>query len=233
MAILMSLLVALVVGLTNGLLVGVVRLKGFVVTFAMSFLLNGLILIWGTMSMPKVPAALSALARSPLILLLWILLAIACAVLMIFTSLGRRPRAGEPEQVPPGLRGLLYKGLPFVFSSFMAWISGILLLSWLGYATIGAGSGFAETALLATLMGGTAYYAGTGFVLSGTIALIPIVLFQQMLSLPAGEERAILGALLLTMLPITHYYHVGVDWLYRRQMEKAKDASIGDGSQLR
>lgn len=232
-AILISLLVALAVGLTNGLLIGLGRLKGIFVTFGMSFVLYGLILMWGILSIPKMPAGLTALARSPLILWLWILLVIVCAALMIFTPLGRRPQAGEPGQEPLGWRGLLYRGLPFVFSSFMAWISGILLLSWLGYATIAAGSGYTEIVLLATLLGGTAYYAGTGFVLSGAIALIAIVLFRQMLNLSTAEERVILGALLLIILPITQYYHIGVDCLYRRQSKKAKDASVGDGPQSR
>jgi hypothetical protein len=51
-----------------------------------------------------------------------------------------------------------------------------------------------------------------------------------MLRLPPGQERVILGALMLIMLPIAQYYHAGMDWLYRRQSKKAKDASIGDAS---
>ncbi len=107
-----------------------------------------------------------------------------------------------------------------MFSSFMAWVSGLLLLGWHGYGTIGAASGYVETALLATLLGGTAYYAGTGFVLRGAIALIDIVLFQQLFSLPIAKESVILGTLLLIILPITQYYHVGVDRVYHREYKK-------------
>jgi ribose/xylose/arabinose/galactoside ABC-type transport system permease subunit len=138
---------------------------------------------------------------------------------MKFTPFGRRPRAGDSAQETLGTR-LLYRGLPFVFSSLMSWIAGILFLSWVRYATIASGTGLAEMALLATLIGGTAYYAGTSFVLSGAIALISVVLFQytnQMANIAPGNQKVIQGVLLLVMLPIAHYYHVGVDWLYRHQ----------------
>jgi ribose/xylose/arabinose/galactoside ABC-type transport system permease subunit len=222
-AIVISLLVALAVGLINALLVGLLKLKGIVVTFAMSFLLSGLILVMsGGKTMPAPEGLSSALVRSPFIFFLWLLLVVVCAGLMKFTPLGRRPRAGDPVQETLGTR-LLYRGLPFLFSSFMSWISGILVLSWVGYATIAAGSGYAEMALLATLIGGTAYYAGTGFVLSGAIALFSIVLFQnanQLSNLSAADQKVIQGVFLLVMLPTTYYYHVGVDWLYRRLRRK-------------
>ena len=118
------------------------------------------------------------------------------------------------------IRRMLYRGLPFVFSGVMAWISGILLLSWVGYATIASGTGFAETVILATLLGGTAYYAGTGFVLSGAIALFAIVLFQngnQVANLSASDQKLLQGVFLLLMLPIAHFYHLGAEWLYRRR----------------
>jgi ribose transport system permease protein len=220
-AMLVSLLVALVVGLTNGLLVAFGRLKGIYVTFGMSYVLLGLIYELNTLMIPTVPANLAAMAHSSLILWLWISLVLVCAALMIFTSLGRRSQAGEPE---PSNRSRLLKMSLFVFSSCMAWISGTLLLGWLGSATIWSTADFTEIALLATLAGGTAYNAGTGFVLSGAIALIAISLFRQvlhLLHLPTAEERIVLGALMLIMLPITQYYHVGMDWLYRRQSKKS------------
>ncbi len=220
MAILISLPVALLVGLTNGLLVGFAKLKGIFVTFGMSYILYGLIIVWHILLIPKLPVGLSILSRSPLILWLWILLVLGCAALMVFTPLLRRPQAGEPGQRSQRRKRQLSKGLLFMFSSFMAWVSGLLLLGWHGYGTIGAASGYVETALLATLLGGTAYYAGTGFVLSGAIALIDIVLFQQLFSLPIAKESAILGTLLLIILPITQYYNVGFDRLYHREYKK-------------
>jgi len=219
-AIAISLLVSLLVGSINGLLVGLFKLKGIIVTFAMSFLLSGLILVLGGGKVIQGPAELTpALARSPIMILLWLLLVIVCAALMKFTPLGRRPIAGDPVQETLGMR-LLYRGLPFVFSGVMAWISGILILGWVGYATIASGVGWAEMVLLATLLGGTAYAAGTGFLLSGAIALFAIVLFQngnQMANLEAADQKLIQGVLLLLMLPIAHFYHVGIDGLYRRR----------------
>jgi ribose transport system permease protein len=218
-AIFVSLLVALGLGLVNGLLVGLVRLKGIIVTFAMSFLLSGLILQLTGGKVIAAPKELNpALARSPLFVLLWLLLVVGFAVLMKFTPLGRRPRRGDPVKETLGTR-LLYQGLPFVLSGLMAWISGIMVISWVGYATIAIGMGYAEMVLLATLLGGTAYYAGTGFFLSGAIALFAIVLFRngnQTVNISATDQKVVEGIVLLVMLPITHLYHVYVEKLYHR-----------------
>jgi ribose/xylose/arabinose/galactoside ABC-type transport system permease subunit len=223
-AIFVSLLVALGVGLFNGLMVGLLKIKGIIVTFAMSFLLSGVIL---SVSGGKVMAAPKGmdpvLARSPIFPMLWVLLVIVCAAVMKFTPFGRRPRAEDHGEETLGAR-LLYRGLPFVLSGCMAWITGILMLSYVGYATIASGMGLAELTLLAALVGGTAYYAGTGFILSGAIAVFAVILFQnghQVSKMTSADQKALEGVLLLVMLPIAHYYHVFVDWLYRRQKKSA------------
>ncbi|HMB25724.1 MAG TPA: hypothetical protein VKP08_22940, partial [Anaerolineales bacterium] len=162
------------------------------------------------------PPWLRAFSHSPLILWLWILLVSVCAAIMIFTALGRHPLAGEPES--SGRKRSLYKASLFVFSSLMAWISGILLLN--GHASLMSGSYLTEIAVLAVLMGGTAYYAGTGFVLSGAAALVAIVLFRQTFDLSSATERIVFGMLILILLPITQYYHIGIDRLYCRRSEK-------------
>ncbi len=222
-AVLLSLPVALGAGLINALLVGLLRLKGVIVTFAMGVFLYGLTFVVNGAQLVHAPKGLDqALSRSPFVVAMWILLALGCAALMIFTPFGRRPRIGEPQESLG--RNLLYRGLPFLFSSGMAWVAGILLLSYVGAAMPAAGSGYVELALLAALAGGTAYQAGTGFALSGAFGLAAVILFQngnQMANMPIGNQRLLLGVLLLVLLPITHYYHVGVDWLYRRQKKKA------------
>jgi hypothetical protein len=78
-------------------------------------------------------------------------------------------------------------------------------------------------------LGGTAYYAGTGFVLSGTIALIDIVLFQQLLGLSTAKVGLVLAPLMIVMLPIVRAYHAHIDRLYHQQREKTKEVS-GEGS---
>lgn len=213
-----SLLVALTVGLTHGLLVGFVKLKGVYVTLGMSYFLFGLVFMFKTLMIPVAPPWLRAFSHSPFILWLWILLVIVCAAIMIFIALGRHPLAGEPES--PGRKGSLYKGSLFVFSSLMAWISGNLLLN--GYVSSMSSPYLTEIVVLAALMGGTAYYAGTGFVLSGAAALVAIVLFRQMPGFSPLTERIIWGMLILILPPIAQYYHVGLDRLYCRQNEKTK-----------
>ncbi|MBN1440479.1 MAG: hypothetical protein JW929_13805 [Anaerolineales bacterium] len=218
-AVFVGLVSALAVGAVNGLLVGWIRLKGIVVTFATSFLLYGLILVISGGKTTVAPGGLGhSLARSPLFALLWLLLLIAFAVLLKFTPLGRSPERGGPAHESLGAR-LLYRGLPFVLSGAMAWIAGILMVSWTGYATFAMGMNYAEVIFLATLLGGTAYGAGTGFLLSGAIGLAAVVLFQhgsQMAGVPTADQIVVEGVVLLVMLPVAHIYHTGVERLFRR-----------------
>ncbi len=221
MGLLASLAVALVIGLINGLLVGLARLKGVIVTFAMAFMLYGVLLLVSdgrTEPAPRVLVELE-LASSPLTVLIWLGLIGVGFILMKLTPLGAQLPPGESEKKSI-VNHLLLRGLPYVFSSLIAWAGGILLLSRIGYATISGGMGFVEMALLAVLLGGTAYAAGTGFVLSAAVATIPVVLLQisfQVMNSPGALMRVVQGSLLIIVLLVAHLYHKGVDWLYNRQ----------------
>lgn len=221
MGLLASLAVALVIGLINGLLVGLVRLKGVIVTFAMAYLLYGALLLVSdgrTEPAPRVLVELE-LASSPLTVLIWLGLIGVGFILMKLTPLGAQLPPGESEKKSI-VKHLLLRGLPYIFSSLIAWAGGILLLSRIGYATISGGMGFVEMALLAVLLGGTAYAAGTGFVLSAAVGVIPVVLLQisfQVMNSPGALMRVVQGSLLIIMLLIAHLYQKGVDWLYNRQ----------------
>ncbi len=224
LGIFISLIVVLLVGIVNGLLVGLAKQKGIVVTFAMAFVLYAVALLLSEGRSVMAPRGMMdlGLAASPLTVIVWLILVLGGAALMIFTPFGRRPKEGDQEE---GIgKRLLFVGLPFVFSSLMAWLAGILMLGWLGAAFASTGQGYVEVALLAALLGGTAYSGGTGFMLSASAALVPVVLLQNALRMgdaPAPTINLIVGLLILILLPVTHFYHIGAERFYHKRMESA------------
>ncbi|MBN1121239.1 MAG: ABC transporter permease [Anaerolineae bacterium] len=229
LGIFISLIVALLIGIVNGLLVGLAKQKGIVVTFAMSFLLYAITLLVSEGRTVMAPRGMIdlGLATSPLTVIVWLILVLGCAALMIFTPFGRRPKEGDQEE---GIgKRLLFVGLPFVFSSLMAWLAGILMLGWMGAAFASTGQGYVEMALLAALLGGTAYSGGTGFVLSASAALVSVVLMQNALRMggdtPIATIYLIEGLLIVILLPVTHFYHIGAERFYHKRMESAGEAT--------
>jgi ribose/xylose/arabinose/galactoside ABC-type transport system permease subunit len=226
LGIFISLIVVLLIGIINGLLVGLAKQKGIIVTFAMSFAIYAIDLLLSEGRTVMAPRGMLdlGLATSPLTVIVWLMLVLGGAALMIFTPFGRRPKEGDQEE---GIgKRLLFVGLPFVFSSLMAWLAGILMLGWLGAASPYTGQGFVEAALLAALLGGTAYNGGTGFMLSASAALVPVVLLQNSLRMgdaPAATVNLIMGLLILILLPVTHFYHVGAERFYHKRMESAAE----------
>jgi ribose transport system permease protein len=222
-----SLIVVLIIGIVNGLLVGLAKQKGIVVTFAMSFLLYAITLRVTEGRTVMAPRGLMdlGLATSPLTFIVWLILVLGCAALMIFTPFGRRPK--EDDQEEGNGKRLLFVGLPFVFSSLMAWLAGILIIGWMGAAFASTGQGYVEVALLAALLGGTAYAGGTGFMLSASAALVAVVLLQTTLRMggdtPVATIYLIEGLLIVILLPVTHFYHIGAERLYQKRMESAEE----------
>jgi ribose/xylose/arabinose/galactoside ABC-type transport system permease subunit len=233
LGIFISLIVVLIIGIVNGLLVGLAKQKGIVVTFAMSFLLYAITLRVSEGYTVMAPRGLMdlGLATSPLTFIVWLMLVLGCAALMIFTPFGRRPKEGDQEE---GIgKRLLFVGLPFVFSSLMAWLAGILMLGWLGAAFASTGQGYVEVALLAALLGGTAYNGGTGFMLSASAALVSVVLLQNTLRMgnsPVATINLIVGVLIVILLPVTHYYHYGAEKFYQKRMESAAGEETSEES---
>ncbi len=151
-AVVSSLGLALLIGLVNGALAGGTRLHGALVTVAMGTLARGLALRV-TEGQVIVMTGLKGLSNSALP---WGLVVVSAALGLVFAFvlMARKPRPKPGDDTGPRLARLFFTGVPYVLSSLMAALAGLVYLSRMGAGMGTAGSGMEVEQILIALMGG-------------------------------------------------------------------------------
>jgi ribose transport system permease protein len=225
-ALAVALLTASGIGLVNGVLVGIARVHGVVVTLGMMVVVRGVahLVSEGQTLLIPLPGAAGLPATN---LYFWGALAAACAigiVLVQLTPFGRRPLPPPTGRRESAAARAFYVGLPYVFSSVMAAVAGIV---WLGRMRLGdptAFVGYELDVILAVIVGGTCLGGRCGTVVGGLIGAAFVVLLGHVLGLRGlghGAVRLFLGGALLGFALILQVYHWLVDRLYRRSRRLA------------
>jgi ribose/xylose/arabinose/galactoside ABC-type transport system permease subunit len=189
-------------GLFNGFAFSVLKVPSFMVTLGMLSIARGLTIRVSHSRPTNVPQSFQRLGQMPGLVIVCAACFIGCAVLLHYTSFGRRVVAvGGQERVAKlsGVKVTRIKVLLFVFSGVMAALGGLVLTARVGAATPDAGSGFELTAIAAVVLGGTPLTGGIGNMLNTVVgALILSILLNGMVILGvAGEIQLIVQGLVL------------------------------------
>ena len=176
-SILGGLLAGTSVGALNGLLVVKGKINAFIVTLGTMIIFRGLSLgitnstpVKGTIDAFKVIGQGSVLGIPYRVLLLIIIYVVVWYVLK-FTKFGRNDYAIGGNLLAARLAGInvnLYTFLYFVFSSFTAAITGIVLSSSINTASAIFGTGIELLVIVSCVLGGASLFGGKGGVI-GTI----------------------------------------------------------------
>lgn len=210
--ILVTLLIAILIGVCNGFGVTILRLPPLVMTLATLSIIQGVLLVynagkpvsgkspfleyWAKEKVLGVPAAA------------WVTVAvtIVCIVLLHFTSYGRaiyaignNPRAAFISGVPTTAVQIA----TYAFCSFLAAITGLLILGRTGYSSKTAGDPFMLMSIAAVVIGGTSILGGRGKII-GTIggALVMTILINLLTveNISESVRMMIQGGLILALL---------------------------------
>jgi ribose/xylose/arabinose/galactoside ABC-type transport system permease subunit len=232
-ALLLGLSAAVAVGVVNAVLVGLVRLHPVIVTLAMTALLRGLAMLLadGEKLFLDDSALLGALElRWPF----WIVLAVVVLgsiPMAQLTPFGLRPGPGEPAE--SRLLRAVYVGGPYVLSSAMAGLAGIVFLTWARIGDPTAGMGWELEVLLAVLIGGTRFGGRFGSVIGAVIGVVIVASLHLLLTLAGmmpSLARLTAGASLLAFALLGSVYQSAVASLYRAsraRMAQPPGASTG------
>jgi ribose transport system permease protein len=200
---------AVVVGLTNGIGVAYIGVPPIIMTLGMNGTLQGLLLVYtngGISSTP--PQALITLATShvagiPVVVVVWIVIAVIACVLLSATSFGRRLYAvgtnGRASELA-GVRVRRVVVVPYVVSAVCAVIAGLLLMGFNGQAFLTMGDPYLFSSAVAvavggaSILGGAGHYAGT---IAGAIVLTLIASLLQLFNLGAAWLQIGYGVILL------------------------------------
>lgn len=196
-AIAISLGLCLAVGLVNGFIVAHFKMQPFLVTMAMSMVVEGGYYIY-TKGIAKGSIATSFryisegwLGFVPVAGTIWVALWGILSTVLRRTTYGRRLYITGGNQATSRLSGFCSEGIvisAYVASALLAGVAGLLLSAYIGTASTGVGSDYTLNSIAATVIGGTAFSGGIGS-LAGTFPGVLItVILQSMMTIVGISE---------------------------------------------
>jgi rhamnose transport system permease protein len=208
-----------VLGLINGSLVVYANLPPLIVTIGTMALYRGISQIFiGDKSISKFPDWFNNIEKLPLLkfgntlvpvtLVFFIILAVFSFLLLHRTGLGRNIFAIGTNKTAAIFSGVNTRKiilLLFAFSSFLAGIAGILMMSRLLVARFDMALGGELEIITMVLLGGTNINGGKGSILGTFLAVFIIIILKTGLmvaSVKAQDQMFIMGALLLLSIII-------------------------------
>jgi rhamnose transport system permease protein len=218
LAVLVCLACGVLGGLFNGLMVAKVKVPPLIVTLATLAIYRGFAFgVSQARSVRGYPESFQFWGQGhigpiPTQFIIFVILAVACAVFLSRTSLGRYIYAiGSNEQ------GARFSGIAvdrikiglYTFSGFMAGLAGFIFTSRVTTTRADAGTGSELDVIAAVVLGGTSIYGGEGSILGTVLGLLVISLLRNGLTLARIKGDAtviIIGAVLILAVFINRLF---------------------------
>ncbi len=208
-AVLVSFAIAGLVGLINGLMVTRRKVPPFIMTLGMMILLQGARFVYsGGVPRGSIPDGLRFIGIGnvgpiPVPVIALVLLAVAGAVVLNYTTFGRKIYAVGGNKEATRLSGIGVNAIviaAYMICSALAVVAGLVLTGYIGMTDIWVAKGYDVDSVAAVVVGGTALEGGRGGV-GGTIAgvLIMAVLFNlvNLLNLNVESQLLVKGAVII------------------------------------
>ena len=202
------------VGVVNGLGVALFGVPPIIMTLAVNVILQGGILVYtGGVPPGSAPATIQFLAVGrlggfPVIVLLWMLLAVVATVLLSKTAFGRYLYAvGSSATVAEfsGVPTLATSVSAYALSGFTAALAGMLLTGYSGQAYLGMGDPYLFTSIAAVAIGGASILGGSGHyigTIAGAMVLTVLTGLLPALNLSNGALLVVYGVVILATVAL-------------------------------
>jgi len=213
-SVLVSLLLCAAIGFLNGYIIAHFKMQPFLVTMAMSMIVEGGYYIY-TKGIAKGSIAADFriisegwLGPLPIAGLIWVGIWAALSFVLHRSTYGHRLYITGGNQAASRLSGFRSEGLvisAYVLCSLLAGIAGLMLSAYIGTASTGIGADYTLNSIAATVVGGTAFSGGIGG-LEGTFpgVLITVILQSMMTIIGISEAGKFIvqGVVIATMVAI-------------------------------
>jgi ribose transport system permease protein len=205
--------VGLVAGLLNGIGIAQLRVPSLIWSLGMNLVLQGATLVYTDTSAPS--STIAPFARwivtgttggVPMILIFWVLLSIACLVVLHCTAFGRRIYALGNNELASAMSGINVFRVYFpvyLISGLAASITGILLSGYSGQTYLGMGESYLLIPIAAVVIGGTTLAGGRGGYFGTVIGSVAVVLLDSVLTslqVSPGLRKIFFGAIIVAMM---------------------------------
>jgi ribose transport system permease protein len=212
--VLITLLISAGIGFINGYTILKVKIPPFLVTLAMSLVIEGGYMVY-TKGSPKGNIAEGFrfisdgwLGPIPIAGLIWLGIWSLLAFFLYRVTWGRKVYAIGGNQKAAYLSGVKTNTViitTYVLSSVLAGIAGLMISAFIGVASVGVGNLYTLNSIAATVVGGTAFTGGSGG-LAGTFAGVLIMSLLQsmmtMMNIPEAGKFVSQGLIIAIMVAI-------------------------------
>ena len=198
------------VGMVNGLGVALFGVPPIIMTLAVNVILQGGILVYtGGAPTATAPPAIQFLAVGrilgfPVVVLIWIVLAVVATILLSKSAFGRYLYAvGTSATVAEfsGVPTFRTTVLAYTLSGFTAALAGMLLTGYTAQAYLGMGDPYLFTSIAAVAIGGASILGGSGHYI-GTIAGALVLTILTGLLLSSGALLIVYGVVILVTVSL-------------------------------
>lgn len=202
------------VGLVNGFGVALFGVPPIIMTLAVNVILQGGILVYtGGAPTATAPPAIQFLAVGrilgfPVVVLIWIALAIVATVLLSKSAFGRYLYAvGTSATVAEfsGVPTFRTTVLAYTLSGFTAALAGMLLTGYTAQAYLGMGDPYLFTSIAAVAIGGASILGGSGHyigTIAGALVLTILTGLLPALNLSSGALLIVYGVVILVTVSL-------------------------------
>lgn len=205
-------------GILNGLLITQLKIAPFLVTFAMSSVVRGILLLSttnGAVSGFAVPEftylAQGYLAGLPIPVFITIIVFVILLFLFKFTSFGRNVTAIGSNREVAFLSGVSCGKITvgvYMLSGLLAALSGILLAARLTAVQSEMGGGYEMDAIAAAVIGGTSMAGGKGSIVGAIIGAVILGMISNgldLLSVNQFYRQIIVGAIIIIAVALERF----------------------------
>ncbi len=193
-----SLGLCVLIGLVNGVIITKFKMQPFLVTMAMSIVIEGGYYIY-TQGIPSgnLPESFRFIAEGwwgilPVAVVIWVCLWALLSVVLRKTVYGRKLYFTGASAKVAKMSGYHADGIvisAYVLASVLAGVAGLMLSAYVGVASMGVGTEYTLNSIAAAVIGGTAFVGGIG-TLEGTFPGVMIIVVLQSLMTILGISNA-------------------------------------------
>lgn len=196
--VLVSIGLCVIIGLANGVIITKFKMQPFLVTLAMSIIIEGGYYVY-TQGIPSgsIPESFRYIAEGwiggfPVAFIIWIAFWIVLSVILHKTVYGKKlyyTGASSLVAKMSGYHADVVTISAYVLTSVLAGIAGLMLSAYIGVASMGIGTEYTLNSIAASVIGGAAFIGGLG-TLEGTFPGVMIIVLLQSLMTILGISDA-------------------------------------------
>ena len=217
-----SMAVCLVIGYINGIMINIVKIPALIATLAMMMILKGVKLVsYGSQDMflsAILPSWLYFMSKQfigpvPVSIFFFAAVCILTGIILYKTPFGRKVYAVGADDTVAYLMGIKpsrVRILTYLFLSALVWLSSTLAVGRIGGYSFSLGQNYEMRAILAVIMGGTAFTGGRGTIegsIAGVILVATLNNGLTLMRIPYAWQAVILGMIFILVVGVDSYYH--------------------------